>query len=65
MGDVWQVTSGTTVMEFRNNVVEGGFSYGQLVIVPEPVTLGLLGIGSGLASLWIRSLRRRVRRDAA
>ena len=65
VGDVWKVTTGTTVMEFRNNVVEGGFSYGQLVIVPEPVTLGLLGIGSGLASLWIRSLRRRVRRDAA
>ena len=59
VGDVWQVTSGTTVMEFRNNVVEGGFSYGQLVIVPEPLTLGLLGIGSGIAVVGLRRLRRR------
>jgi hypothetical protein len=46
-------------MEFRNNVVEGGFSYGQLVIVPEPLTLGLLGIGSGIAVVGLRRLRRR------
>ena len=59
VGDVWQVTSGTTVMEFRNNVVEGGFSYGQLVIVPEPLTLGLLGIGGGIAVVGLRHLRRR------
>lgn len=59
VGDVWKVTTGTTVMEFRNNVVEGGFSYGQLVIVPEPLTLGLLGIGSGIAVVGLRRLRRR------
>jgi autotransporter-associated beta strand protein len=59
VGDVWKVTSGTTVMEFRNNVVEGGVSYGQLVIVPEPLTLGLLGIGGGIAVVGIRHLRRR------
>ena len=59
VGDVWKVTTGTTVMEFRNNVVEGGFSYGQLVIVPEPLTLGLLGIGSGIAVVGLRHLRRR------
>jgi autotransporter-associated beta strand protein len=59
VGDVWQVTSGTTVMEFRNNVVEGGVSYGQLVIVPEPLTLGLLGIGGGIAVVGLRHLRRR------
>ena len=59
VGDVWKVTSGTTVMEFRNNVVEGGVSYGQLVIVPEPLTLGLLGIGGGIAVVGLRHLRRR------
>ena len=59
VGDVWKVTTGTTVMEFRNNVVEGGVSYGQLVIVPEPLTLGLLGIGGGIAVVGLRHLRRR------
>jgi hypothetical protein len=38
---------------------ESGTYYGQLVIVPEPLTLGLLGIGSGIAVVGLRRLRRR------
>lgn len=58
--------SGTTVtMEFRQRVDESGVGYGQLVIVPEPLTLGLLGIGSGVAVLGLRRLRRRSRSSDA
>jgi hypothetical protein len=35
------------------------------VIVPEPVTLGLLGVGSGVAALAIRRRLRGRRRSAA
>jgi autotransporter-associated beta strand protein len=38
---------------------ESATYYGQLVIVPEPLTLGLLGIGSGIAVVGLRRLRRR------
>jgi hypothetical protein len=38
---------------------ESSSYYGQLVIVPEPVMLGLLGIGSGVAVLTVRRTRRR------
>jgi hypothetical protein len=37
----------------------GGTNYGQLVIVPEPLMLGLLGIASGVAVVGIRHARRR------
>jgi autotransporter-associated beta strand protein len=36
-----------------------GTYYGQLVIVPEPMMLGLLGIASGMGVLTVRRYRRR------
>lgn len=57
---VWKTgTISGTSMEFRQNVVDGGVSYGQLVIVPEPLTIGLLGIGSGITVVSLRHIRRR------
>lgn len=56
---------GIQPMSFQQNLESGGFSYGQLVIVPEPLTLGLIGIGSGVAAVAIRRRLRGRRRSAA
>lgn len=55
---------GTQTMSFQQSVTSGGVSYGQLVIVPEPTTLGLLGIGCSVAVLACRRARRGRRRAA-
>ena len=56
---------GTQQLQFVREILDGNTIYGQLVIVPEPVTLGLLGIGSGVAALAIRRRLRGRRRSAA
>ena len=56
---------GTQQLQFVPGMLDGNTIYGQLVIVPEPVTLGLLGIGSGVAALAIRRRLRGRRRSAA
>jgi autotransporter-associated beta strand protein len=56
---VWTATAGQQQLTFRQQVDVGGTNYGQLVIVPEPLMLGLLGIASGVAVVGIRHVRRR------
>jgi autotransporter-associated beta strand protein len=56
---------GTQQLQFVRELLDGNTIYGQLVIVPEPVTLGLLGVGSGVAALAIRRRLRGRRRSAA
>jgi autotransporter-associated beta strand protein len=56
---VWTATAGQQQLTFRQQVDVGGTNYGQLVIVPEPLMLGLLGIASGVAVVGIRHARRR------
>jgi autotransporter-associated beta strand protein len=51
--------SGNQTLTFTQQVSGDNVNYGQLVIVPEPLMLGLLGIGSGVAVLGYRRLRRR------
>jgi fibronectin-binding autotransporter adhesin len=54
-------------LKFTDVVPAGESSnyYGQLVIVPEPVTLGLLGIASGAIVIAIRRRAARIRQHAA
>ncbi len=56
---VWTATAGQQQLVFRQQVDVGGTNYGQLVIVPEPLMLGLLGIASGVVVIGIRHVRRR------
>lgn len=60
---LWTVTSGSMSMEFRQSVSGPGIYYGQLSVtaVPEPLTLGLFGVGGGVAVLTYRRARRRRR----
>jgi hypothetical protein len=54
-------------LKFTDVVPAGESSnfYGQLVIVPEPVTLGLLGIASGVIVLAVRRRAARIQQHAA
>jgi autotransporter-associated beta strand protein len=53
--------SGNQTLTFTQQVSGDNVNYGQLVIVPEPVMLGLIGICSGAVVLGYRHLRRRRR----
>jgi len=54
---VWTSASGS--MTFTQQVDVSGVKYGQLVIVPEPLMLGFLGVASGVAFVGARRVRRR------
>jgi autotransporter-associated beta strand protein len=58
---------GSQQLTFTDVVPAGESSsyYGQLVIVPEPVMLGLLGIASGVIVLAARRRAARIRQHAA
>ena len=56
-GGIWTLSSGGQTLRF-DSFANGGTT-GQLVIVPEPIMLGLLGIASGFGVLTVRRYRRR------
>ena len=46
-------------LQFTQSVSDGGVTYGQLIVVPEPLMLSLLGIAAGVGTMAIRRARRR------